>query len=92
MRSRFHNSDRVSLVIVLAVIAVLFAVIAVAGTTSPRAADPGSAATLAWDDFGSADLHSVLDAPTTAPEAGSAAEATATGLMSGDVREMKNNV
>jgi hypothetical protein len=92
MRSRSYNSDRVSLAIVLAVIAVLFAVIAVAGILGLQPTDSGSAATSVWGDIGSADLPSVLDAPKTAPEAGSAAEATATGLLSGDVREMKNTV
>jgi hypothetical protein len=92
MRSRFHNSDRASLVIVLAVVAALFAVIAVAAITGPQATDLGSAGNSVWGGFGSADLHSVPDAPKTAPEAGNAAEATATGLMSGDVRGMKNIV
>lgn len=75
MRSRFHNSDRVSLVIVLAVIAVLFAVIALAGTTNPLVADPASA-------------PRTTTGTTLAAGAGNGVEAMS-GLMSGDVREVK---
>jgi hypothetical protein len=89
MRSKLHNSDAISLVVVLAVIAALFAVIAVAGATGPHATDPGSATLSAWDDSWPFDRRSVLDGAPPAPENAGAVE-TVPGLMSGDLWEMNN--